>query len=370
MARLTIYKDNDVDSTVVSNLFIDEYMKDANDAQLKIYLYLLRMMNARQATSVSDIADKFNHTEKDVVRALKYWEKQKLLDLDFDERKNLVGIHMRDLNSDAASEGKTARPCASFVPMPTVSSAEQAPVRAYTTGTITALPSVETEAVPTQENYSADQLRAFKEQSETSELLFIAESYLKRPLTVTEMKKILYFTDGLHFSKDLVDYLFQHCIGKGAKSFNYIEKVAANWAAKGITTPEQAQEEAAFYDKNVYTIMKNLGKSGVPTPTEVGYITRWVKEYQFSDEVILEACQRTVLATDKHRFQYADKLLSVWKEQNVHHRSDILKIDEMYQQRKRTAPSEPVSRQPANRFNQFTQNSYDFDALEQKLLSN
>lgn len=42
MARLTIYPDNHVDSTVVSNLFIDEYMKDANDAQLKVYLYLLR----------------------------------------------------------------------------------------------------------------------------------------------------------------------------------------------------------------------------------------------------------------------------------------------------------------------------------------
>ena len=82
MARLTIYKDNDADSTVVSNLFIDEYMKDANDAQLKIYLYLLRMMNAHLATSVSDIADKFNHTEKDVIRALKYWEKNHLLDLD------------------------------------------------------------------------------------------------------------------------------------------------------------------------------------------------------------------------------------------------------------------------------------------------
>ena len=49
-----------MDSTVVSNCFIDEYMKDANDAQLKVYLYLLRMLNANQAISVSSIADKFN----------------------------------------------------------------------------------------------------------------------------------------------------------------------------------------------------------------------------------------------------------------------------------------------------------------------
>ena len=41
-----IYNEAMNDSTLVSNLFIDEYMKDANDAQLKIYLYLLRCMSS------------------------------------------------------------------------------------------------------------------------------------------------------------------------------------------------------------------------------------------------------------------------------------------------------------------------------------
>ena len=120
MACLTIYKDNDVDSTAVSNLFIDEYMKDANDAQLKIYLYLLRMMNAQLATSVSDIADKFNHTEKDVVRSLKYWEKCGLLTLDFDKDKNLVGIHIHDLNDVGKAASCRTSATSSFIPMPSV----------------------------------------------------------------------------------------------------------------------------------------------------------------------------------------------------------------------------------------------------------
>ena len=94
MARIALYKDNYADSTVVSNLFIDEYMKDANDAQLKVYFYLLRMLNAEQAISVSGIADKFNHTEKDVIRALKYWAKQQLLTLDFTDNNKLCGISL------------------------------------------------------------------------------------------------------------------------------------------------------------------------------------------------------------------------------------------------------------------------------------
>ena len=51
MPRLTIYKNNHTESTVISNLFIDNYMAEANDAQIKVYLYLLRMMDAGRPTS-------------------------------------------------------------------------------------------------------------------------------------------------------------------------------------------------------------------------------------------------------------------------------------------------------------------------------
>ncbi len=91
----TIYNDSGSDSTMVSNLFIDEYMKSANDAQIKVYLYLLRMMGTHRAASVSDMADQFNHTEKDVVRSLRYWERKGLLNLDFDSRNTLISIRMR-----------------------------------------------------------------------------------------------------------------------------------------------------------------------------------------------------------------------------------------------------------------------------------
>lgn len=349
MARLTIYKDNYTDSTVVSNCFIDEYMKDANDAQLKVYLYLIRMLNANQATSVSDIADKFNHTEKEVLRALKYWEKKHLLDLDFDEDKNLVGIHLRDLSTPSAA------PVQKNVTLSAVPTIAVAPAK---------------EPVPAfiKPVYSADDLREFKGREQTSQLLFIAESYIGKPLTPSEMKSILFFTDQLHFSDDLIDYLLQYCVDRGKKDFKYIEKVAINWAEEGISTPKQAQKYAGKYDKNVYAIMHELGKSGTPTSKEIEFINRWIKEYGFTTDIILEACERTVLATDRHRFEYAEGILSSWKRENVHHKADIHRIDEMYQ-RRRNQPK-ATSGSGSNKFNQFTQNSYDFETLEQELLSN
>lgn len=92
MGQFTIYREDVPGVTLLSNSFIDNYMKDANDAQLKIYLYLLRRLGSGQAASVSEIADFFNHTEREVLRSLKYWEKLKLLAIEYDESKNVSGI--------------------------------------------------------------------------------------------------------------------------------------------------------------------------------------------------------------------------------------------------------------------------------------
>ncbi len=368
MARLTLYRDNFADSTMVSNCFIDEFMKDANDAQLKVYLYLVRMLSANQTISVSDIADKFNHTERDVLRALSYWENQDLLTLDFDRDQNLTGIHLRDLTSAGRDTYAPTPSCAAqnISVSPRVCEKPSVSVLPQTGEQVsTSAPSRISTPSYQKPEYTPEELRSFQEQESTAQLLFIAQSYIGRPLSPGEMKSILFFTDGLHFSDDLVDYLLQYCVDRGKKDFKYIEKVAINWAEAGITTPQQAQATAGKYDKNVYAIMNQLGKNTSPTLKEMEYINRWTKEFGFSADIIFEACERTVLATDKHRFEYADRILSSWKDANVHYRSDILRIDDAYQQKRKNN-----IKSAANRFNQFEQNNYNFEELERELLSN
>ncbi len=354
MARIALYKDNYADSTVVSNLFIDEYMKDANDAQLKVYFYLLRMLNAEQAISVSGIADKFNHTEKDVIRALKYWEKQQILDLDFDDNKTLVGIHLRDLSTQAAPAPQhnvllTSGPSQMQNTPAGVSVIPAAAIPQVSAAVVPATPQ-ETVNPYAKPAYSLDQLREFKEREETSQLLFIAEAYIGKPLTPSEIKTIL-----------------QYCVERGKKDFKYIEKVAVSWAEEGITTPKQAQKFSTRYDRSVYSIMNSLGRSTSPTAKELEFINRWTRDYGFSTDIILEACERSSLATDKHRFEYAEGILNSWRQANVRHKADIQQMDDSFQKKK---TAKPASSGSSNRFTQFTQNSYDFAALEKEILSN
>ncbi len=359
MGKIKIYNDVYANSTAVSNCFIDEYMKDANDAQLKVYLYLLRVLNSGMSTSVSDIADKFNHTEKDVLRALQYWEKQNLLSLDYDANQNLSGIHLFDMNA--------------MQPQPRITPAPVVSITSRTMGTVSSTAKEEvSEKEPAPDpyakpDYTLDQLKAFKAQAQTSQLLFVCEQYIGKTLSPGEIKSIFFMHDQLGFSEDLIDYLLQYCIDRGKKDFRYIEKVAVNWAQNGVTTPEEADRFSYKYDRTVYTIMNALGKNGSPTKREVDYINRWTKEYGFDSAIILEACDRTVLATDKHRFEYADGILTSWRQGNVRHLEDIARLDEEHQKKKKTT----VTRQSApNHFNQFKQNKYDFDALEREILSN
>lgn len=365
MGRVTISHNLGEDSTNVSNIFIDEYMQDANDAQIKIYLYLLRMMNANLPTSVSALADKFNHTEKDVIRALKYWEKKELISLEYDAIGNLTGIHMEDILSPTRSSRKRS----DTVLKPVHSSKEE---------------SVDN-GIPEKPSYSAAQLRSFKQSSESS-ILFPAEQYFNRPLTSTEIMTLFYIKDELKFSDDLLDYLMQYCVDNHKADFRYVEKVAINWAQQGIKTPKQARVENYKRDPEIVEVMKALGMENSPTEKEGNFIRSWRGELGFSMEIILEACDRTVLATQKNRLRYCDGILRSWHESKVKNREDIARLDadftaDLRKKRSKASVSSIDSKLRSdesyirhggaqNRFNQFQQNTYDFAELEQKLLDN
>lgn len=66
-------------------------------------------------------------------------------------------------------------------------------------------------------------------------------------------------------------------------------------------------------------------------------------------------------------FKYTDSILSDWNKKQVHHLSDIAKLDAAHQERKKSSASANTASK--NKFNNFTQRSYDYDELEQMLLT-
>lgn len=318
--------------TIIQNSILDQYLPEANELQLKVYLYILRNLNAVHSIEISAMADYFNETEKDITRAIAFWQKRGVFSASEDS-----------LEQAEAPQADTpaAAPVKEPAPMPEPSASTNRPV-----------------------------LSVVSDSQDFGELRFVAEAYMGKPLTSNDLHILLFIRQNLGFSNELIDFLLQHCAECDKHSFHYVQKVACEWSRQGISTPEEAQSHCAMYNKRIYSIMNALGKKSEPTNAELDFINRWYQQYAFDLDVILEACKRTVLATDKNRFAYAEKILSSWHALDIHHLSDISRADASFQSQKKTIA--PVRKMPSyvsnNPFLQHESTNVDYDALEKELL--
>ena len=367
--KITLHSDNQTSATSVPNTFIDEYMSAAPGEFVKIYLYLLRLMNVPDATfSISSIADKFEHTEKDIRRALGYWERMQLIRLEYDGAQNLTGVCLLDSASKRITD-----PEADKRPMSPANTAELASPAAEEPPVI----DVAAPAIPEMRQYSADDIYRFQQDEAIAELFFITERYLGRPLTSTDINIILYIYDGLGFSTDLIEYLVEYCVCKGHTSIRYIEKVALAWTESHISTVADAKRASSLYSQSYYIVMKEFGISGRNlVPAETGFIEKWQAEYGFTTELIGEACRRTMQTIHQPSFEYADSILSGWHKNQVHSPKDIAKLDAEHQRRKKGVGNASAGSNASagnntsrNKFDNFSQRTYDYDELEKLLLT-
>ena len=331
MRTLTLRNRFQDNSTIVENDFIDNYMVKANGEYVKVYLLLLRHLNVHNTSlTISKLADYLECTEKDIIRALNHWSNEGLLKIDYDESGTICGL---------------------------------------TLGKGSAVATKVTSKVSSNQTPSEEPAR---KQSDLKQLYFVAEQYLGKTLSVTDIHKINYFFDSLHFSTDLIEYLIEYCVENGHKNMHYIESVALAWSDAKITSVTEAKTNSALYNKNCFAVLKAFGIKGRnPAPIEVGYIKKWIDEYGFTLDIIIEACNRTIANTAKPDFKYADSILKNWASHNVHHLSDISNLDLAYQQEKNAKKRSSFKPSTAsnNRFNNFEGRSYDMNSLEQQLLN-
>lgn len=369
--------------TLLPDDFIDYYMPRANGEFVKIYLYLLRCTHLRDADpSLSSLADVFSCTEKDIVRALRYWEKAGLLSLKFHgrerelERVELLPISS-SLHATQQDPGPEIAPYAPDGSSGKAAGSEQIADAASqnTSREKTAKPK------PSVMQISSGRMKQIHQDEVVKQILFVTQAYIGHPLSTTDMRRILYFYDELHFPADLIDYLVEYCVSRGGRSLDYIEKVGLAWNDEGLTTLAAAREYNAVSRNNYYTIFKAFGiRSRSPIPDEIATMQHWMNEYGFDLKLIGEAASRTVKQTGKPSFPYAERILSDWHKAGVHTLEDVARLDEEHQNRRKQAPSgnagaavgDRQNKKPAGdatKFNEnFHQRDYDFQQLEQELL--
>ena len=287
--------------TYIPNAFIDTYMPEANGSFVKVYLYLLRQMGTvTPVLTIEMMADMLSNTEADILRALRYWKKQGLLEIEEKDGEithlcllplesspsvsepfpgpvsvpHVSGAALSEFSASTeqtASENVPSEP-AGIVP----AAAEPSPTRSASTPAVT-------RELPPRQNYTPLMAEALKKDLEINSCLNSVESLLGTTMSDAHMQLILYLMSDLGFSRELILTLYETALARDKRSSRYIEAIALDWAKKGILTPEEAMEETHQFHGTYKVVATALGIKRPLAPAERAIIDRFA-EFHFTDD--------------------------------------------------------------------------------------
>lgn len=394
MSQLTIRTNNGNNITTIENLFIDNFMPKANGEFVKIYLYLIRIMNDPTCTlTISSIADYLEHTEKDIERGLSYWKDKGLLNITRNENQHIIAIDM--ITPGEALSGP--KPSYNNVNNNTFhnpyhNTGFELPPTPYVAQELPPIVARETTVLPNMNELTkakvspVTKISKYSTSEEFKQLLYISEAYFDRALSKSEIDGLQHLYDDLKLPTDLIEFAVEYSVDGDHRSINYIKAVAIAWSKEGITTVDAAKKQINNNgshtqnnpnDNKYLLILRSFGITNrMPTDSEKAFMNKWTNEYGFNFEVIHAACDKTILSISKPSFPYADTILQKWLTQKIISVEDIKRVDLEYQNAKEKFKSRSQSNTVNNHTynkpttNNFEQREYEntFDSLEEQLL--
>ena len=245
--------------TQVENIFLTEYMPEAEGDFVKVYLTAL-MYAGDEKMSNSLIAKHLGMEEEDVLRAWNYWE-------------SCGVIRKRGVSDD----------------------------RFHYTVEFTCLKEKlflspgETEEEASEEIPEDFSLRMNDE--ELRKTFDSVEEITGRMLESRESSAIVSWICEEGLSPDLIRFAYRFCAEKrGNSRFPYVSSVIRDWERENIRTSEEAEkylEDTDLRHNQYRRVMKALGFHRNPTEKEQDIMDTWFDQMGFDIGKILEACAKT-----------------------------------------------------------------------------
>ncbi len=273
----------------VPNSVVDNFIKLANEASLKVLLYALR--NNGQNLGAQAISVALNISETQVEEAFVFWENANVF--------SRTAVTQTTENVSIPVTQPVVQP-----------KAEAKPVK--------------------QErqdyNISPSEIAERVNKSEDIKCLFsMSEQIFARPLTHTEQRSLIWMHDYLGLSTEVILMLTTFCVSADKGNIKYIEAVAIDWQKREINTLDLAQTEIKRLEESQgfnSKIMKIFGMNRKPTSKQQEFIDSW-KEKNYSLELIEYAYEKTIEAIDKLNFPYLSKILENWYNAGITTREQV-----------------------------------------------
>lgn len=392
--------------TPVPDSFILESMSKMSSTVIKVYLFLLYQFNHNyKYLDLDEIADRLNLTETDIFRAIRHLTKENLLLSETKDGKYL-SVALPEITPPAAESlcrpehsghtagggpdfnDHTAEAQPDFFASQAPNSASEESLTApkkpddlvpevWQSASNTTTPVMAPAAEPAEHRpaYSAELIEDFAKNKDGDQLIFYTQTLLKKNLTPNDLHILFGLKDWLKMSDTLIYFLIEHCAERNHTHLSYIEKIAIDWHEKQIETVEQAKDYLASYPSYYYTVLKAYGIYNLaPIPAQIKMIDKWLKSYQLPMDLIVYACEKTILQAGKPELNYTDSILKAWKEKQLLSREQV---DQAEANKPKKAPTQtaaghstkPAAAVKTTTFNNYTQRREDYDAIEKKALA-
>lgn len=269
---------------------VDDHIKMAGSAQLKVLLWLLR--EGRGSFDPERCSAAIGVSPADCSDALQYWFATGLM----------LPVGETFGAPPAVPSPEKAAPS---TPAPSSAAATRNP------------PAARPRPVkPSMKEVIARQ----KESAEFSYLLETASARLGRPISQGDMETLLYLYDTAGLPAEVILMVVEYAVAEGKYHMRFIEKVALDWADRGITTMAAAEQHLCALERRRQawnTVSALLGLTQSPTIAQSDAAERWVCDWQVNEGLLRLAYERCREATGKFNSSYMDKILEHWRMDGV-----------------------------------------------------
>lgn len=290
----------------VPYIVADNFLKLADEAQIKVLLYLLR--HSGKSLSCEDISANTGIPAVQVNDAVLFWKQVNVISQETDISSTPV------LSAEPVKAPET--------PAETVAVAVTAPVTPSPQAKRTFINPSEISAI-------------INDNSDIAELFKIAETLLGT-LTPSMQNSLVWIYNYLGLKKEVILILIGYCIDINKTNASYIERIASGWAENEINTLESATAEVErLNNAHTYTneIKRIFELRQNPTTNQQKFISQW-QTAGFSTDLLRYAYEKTVEQINKVSFEYINKVLLSWKESGFTSCADVQKSEEEYKKRK------------------------------------
>ena len=300
----------------VPSVIVDQHIKLAGAAQLKVILWILRY--AGHNFTVEDLAASLSMQQADIRDCIQYWVQTGVIAVN---EGNIEPVQQTGTEEKAAAE----KECPTENPSETPPPEPQNPSEPKETKKKRVLSRPE----KPDPKYIAQ--RTLNDKS-IEFLMHSADEIFGRITSNNDKATLLLMNEYDGLPVEVIIMLLQYAVSIGKCNMRYIEKMAITWSDEDITTLQAAENKIKQLNlgrdaaKHIQRLFGLSDRS--PSEKEKTLADLWINQWQLPDELIREAYEICINNNGKYVPQYIGTTLESWYSAGVTNVSQIKREEE------------------------------------------